>query len=252
MTPTFSQRRGITPLEKELQDDFIDDDLKNSIWNIIQRNCFNYSSDYLYSSYDRSTRVGKYVNNLWEFHFKIPIDKIPDSLKYVLESIRDTFFAMPYNEIYDFIEYLSENYPFTSNSDAVFVEELNHVFEREFCAYRLISNAITEITSAEEISEIEEATQTPLSSVNQHIQRGLTHLSNRKNPDYPNSIKESISAVESLCKKITGNENATMGRALNEIETQGTIELHEDMKEAFKKPRQKLLGQTTLFIIVPR
>ena len=60
-------------------------------------------------------------------------------------------------------------------------------------------------------------------------------MSDKKSPDYRNSIKESISSVESVCKLITGNSDTTMGKALEEIEKQGKINLHPDMKEAFKK-----------------
>jgi len=235
MTPTFSQRRGIISLKKEFQREFIDDDLKNSIWNIIKRNCFTHSSEYLYASYDKSPRVRRYITELWEYHFKSPIDEIPYRLDDVISVIRKKYFNMPYNEIYDFVEYLSENYPFISDSDKVFVKELNHVFEREFCAYRLVNYHITEITSSEEIAEIQEAAQTPLQSLNEHIQMALSHISDRDNPDYRNSIKESISAVEAVCKTITGNSNTTMTRALEEIEKKGIIELHEHMKDAFKK-----------------
>jgi len=235
MPPTFSQRRGIIPPQKELQREFMDNDLKNSIWNVIKRKCFTHSSEYLYSPYVKSPRIRNYITNLWEYHFKTPIDVIPGYLSSVIQTIRETYFHMHYNEIYDFIEYLSENYPFGSDGNEVFAEELNHVFEREFCAYRLVNDHITEITSSEEIAEIKKATQTPLQSVNEHIQMALSHISDRDNPDYRNSIKESISAVEAICKTITGNTDATLTRALEEIEEKGIIELHEHMKDAFKK-----------------
>ena len=60
-------------------------------------------------------------------------------------------------------------------------------------------------------------------------------LRNRKNPDYRNSIKESISAVEAICKKITGDKKATLGKALNSIEKTGKVELHSALKESFSK-----------------
>jgi hypothetical protein len=49
-----------------------------------------------------------------------------------------------------------------------------------------------------------------------------------KNPDYRNSIKESISAVESMRRTLTGDPNATVGAALNVIEDK--VGLHGALK----------------------
>ncbi|MBC8320129.1 MAG: hypothetical protein H8E34_05345 [Bacteroidetes bacterium] len=45
----------------------------------------------------------------------------------------------------------------------------------------------------------------------------MSLLSDRKNPDYRNSIKESISAIESLCKILVGDNSKTLGKALKEL-----------------------------------
>ena len=57
-------------------------------------------------------------------------------------------------------------------------------------------------------------------------------LSDRKSPDYKNSIKESISAVESICQIITDDKKATLGEAIKHIEDKG-IKLHKALKSAF-------------------
>ena len=114
-------------------------------------------------------------------------------------------------------------------------QDLNNIFEREFCGYRLVGGYITPITSEHEMEAIEAATKTPLSTINKHIQTAHKHLSDRDNPDYRNSIKESISAVESICKKIVNDPDTTMSKALKKIEEREKIEIHPDMKEAFKK-----------------
>lgn len=58
-------------------------------------------------------------------------------------------------------------------------------------------------------------------------------LSDRKNPDYRNSIKESISAVESLARILTKNNKATLGDALRLLEQRRG--LHLALREAFSK-----------------
>ena len=86
------------------------------------------------------------------------------------------------------------------------------------------------------MSCIEEATNTRFHSVNTHLQKALQFYSDRENPDYENSIKESISAVEAMCCIITGltGAQATLGNALKHLEDNGLV-LHGALKSAFDK-----------------
>jgi hypothetical protein len=68
-------------------------------------------------------------------------------------------------------------------------------------------------------------------AINIHLKSAIALLSNRKNPDFRNSIKESISAVEALCIIITNDKNATLGKALSIIEKDHS--LHKSLKSAF-------------------
>jgi len=81
----------------------------------------------------------------------------------------------------------------------------NSVLERELSAYRFVEGKITQITTEAEVSEIEEALEIskPSKAVNTHLKRALDLLADRKSPDYRNSIKEAISAVEAICNLIT-------------------------------------------------
>jgi hypothetical protein len=69
--------------------------------------------------------------------------------------------------------------------------------------------------------------------VNQHLKRALELLADRENPDYRNSIKESILAVESMCQIITGKDKASLGDALKILERDH--ELHSALKGGFSK-----------------
>ena len=56
-----------------------------------------------------------------------------------------------------------------------------------------------------------------------HLAQALSLLSDRENPDFRNSIKESISAVESLARELIGNPKATLGDALRLLEKCGVL-----------------------------
>ncbi len=112
-----------------------------------------------------------------------------------------------------------------------FVKILNSTFKRLDYAYRVVDDQIVEITDQEEIAAIEEAIgQKP--AVKTHLEEALKHLSNRTAPDYRNSIKESISAVEALCREITGE--STLGPALKSLEKKG-IEIPRFMLSGIEK-----------------
>ncbi len=79
---------------------------------------------------------------------------------------------------------------------------------------------------------LEKALQdTEFEGVNKHLKRSLELLSDRKKPDYRNSIKESISAVESIARIITHKPKATLGDALKVLEKKKHI--HKALQEGF-------------------
>ena len=69
-----------------------------------------------------------------------------------------------------------------------------------------------------------------LTGVHAHLSAALQHLSNRDNPDFRNSIKESISAVEGTAQLFAGNPQATLGAALSVLERRG--HLHGALKSS--------------------
>jgi hypothetical protein len=111
--------------------------------------------------------------------------------------------------------------------------DCNGILESELSAYRFVGELITQITSEKEILEIEEALETPFKTVNAHLENALNLMSDKKSPDYRNSVKESISAVECICRIIAEDEKATLGQALDIIEKKGKVQLHGALKRAF-------------------
>ncbi|NMH26379.1 AbiJ-NTD4 domain-containing protein [Flavobacterium solisilvae] len=237
----FSERNGFKPIKEQLQIENIDIDLKNSIWSLFLESYLKKIEQYNYNS--NENKLLKYCYELWLNFFKIPIDKAPvyssSGRTYVNEEvffkfIRDFFFSNStmWYEIYDLIEYSSKY--FTPETIITF----NKIFEREKSAYRFIDNKIIAITSKEEIEEIEEAIagNTIFNSVNDHLKAATNILSEKNNPIYRNSIKESISAVESLCKIYTNNDKATLG------ETLSILEKNNQLHPALKKSISSLYG----------
>lgn len=109
---------------------------------------------------------------------------------------------------------------------------VNALFEQEFVGYRMINGNAVPISDEVEEKEIMETLAMELSGCKAHIQKALGFLSDRENPDYKNSIKESICAVESICQIITEDNSATLGQALKSLEDKGIV-LHAALKKGF-------------------
>lgn len=119
-------------------------------------------------------------------------------------------------------------------------EMLNAILERELAGYRYISGAFAPVTGKEEVDSIEQALEDgQFAGVEVHLRSALDHLSWKQNPDYRNSIKESISAVESLAKELTGNSKASLRDALLILEKDGKVH------PALKKALSSLYGYTS-------
>ncbi len=249
MKLTFSQRKGLKPKTKIAQLESIDEDLRNYLWSALTYYYWKVF-DREYGSRDAKAQAIKDVYALfemiWLHFFKWPIDSLSNYPDEVITNIRIFFFnRFNWNEVYDFIEFVANYCPAkypneTRNSD--FMDFCNTVLENENSAYRFVGGEIVPITKEEEISEIEEALGHDfLSSISEHLATALKLMSDRKNPDPRNSIKESISAVESLCRSIAKKPKASLGDALEEIKKKGKIEFHHALEIAL----DKLYGYTS-------
>lgn len=231
---SFSKRFGYRPSKKEIQIESMDDDLKNSLWNMIDLSFFM-PYDKKWRDVKEDSYLGGILGDLWINHYKKPIIDIASySCNQMIDVLKTTFMDSYWYDAFDIVEFFVTKEPVKISIEE-FVNGCNSILQREFSAYRFVGNKLTRITSKEEIQEVEEAIQSGIDSVKEHLTTSLTMLSDKKSPDYRNSIKESISSVESICKMISGNSSATMTQALTEIEKTGKIELHVDMKDAFQK-----------------
>lgn len=139
---------------------------------------------------------------------------------------------------YDLIEFvinhLRQSHKQDRNYKAIidtFVKMLNGTFKRLNYAYRIVEDIVVEITDDEEIKTIECALS-QASIVRTHFSEALKHLSARPNPNFRNSIKESISAVEFVCREITGK--STLGAALDKLKNNG-LKIPTSLKTGFDK-----------------
>lgn len=223
---TFSQRMGIKPISEVVQLESMDEELRNGLWNALDRILFKTSH------FDES----RFTENLWWHFFKKPVDSRPIehngfgvTYQKVWQEIRGHFFGCEWNEVYDFVEFTLRCYP----GDLGLSKGIERTLARENSGYRVISGQFVPISDVEEVAEVTAAIEAGYTPVREHLRTSLSLLTDRKNPDYRNSIKEAISAVESMAKIVSGKDKATLEDALKVLEKDGA--LHPALKSSFSK-----------------
>lgn len=225
----FSEKFG-HKLAKPIQYESISDALRVRIWNLFylsEIQVGGFSSPRISRELSGKTAIEVIVAD--KLGFNISSTKkfsILEQLEYYL--IHDSHWF----EVYDFIEIhlLSIEEKYRKER----IQQYNDLLEEEKVGYRVISGQVVPITNSSEIQEIECIVNCKYESVATHMKKALTLYADLKKPDYENSIKESISAVEAMCCVITGisGTQATLGNTLKKLKDNG-IHIHTAMEKAF-------------------
>jgi hypothetical protein len=219
----------------------MDDALRNRLWNVFYVTYLKSAWEMVLTGSDLPWKVdvAPLVTKLWHGHFAAPVDSIPPTAGGVIRDVRARFFGCPWWGVYDLLEAIVR-FDEDGGRSSAFIDLCNRVLEQDKAGYRFLGRIVSPITSPAELAEVQHAIQSGdgLTAVSQHIARATELLSDRQQPDYRNSIKESISAVEAVCCLITGGK-ATLGEALKVLDK--TLPIHGALKQAF----ERLYGYTS-------
>lgn len=213
----FSERYGYKKIDESLNYQNISPELKNRIWNLFYD---------IYSNIEYKISLN-FLEFVWEKFFKLRIDELNIASSYsALMDIKKKFFNLNWYEVYDFVEFVYNE----TDVKKMWEIGINKILEEE-TPYRLIKGYIAALTNKEEINEIEKALEEndKLTQARRHIEKALILFSDRTNPDYENSIKEAISAIETLSKKILKDEKGTLGELIKKVD------LHTALKDGINK-----------------
>ena len=220
----------------------MDDGLRNRLWSVV----------FVHLLHRTNQRIlFDLLDEIWCKHFRRPVDELPSDLAYldendqlqaaplVVEVLKQEFLNGTWYQVYDLLEFIAQNHPiyedeggdFERTTVLRFMNEINSVLEEELSGYRFIQNTVSPITNKDEIEEVEVALDSP-APVALHIQRALELLSDKVQPDYRNSIKEAISAVESIGNLIADVKGESLGAVLPQLEKQLGLQLHGALRKA--------------------
>ena len=224
---SFSQRNGYSEINNTIQIESMDRNLCIDIWNYLYMEFFK---EMEHTDLTDPLLIAVYAHFL---HWRI------DNIPFVARERQATFSALIFrknwNQVYDLLEFLYQTLKkgYRKLSTAVFERRINNILMVNYAGYRMIEGQITPITDENEIQTIQQAIDnSPYKEIGIHLMSALSFFSDKTAPDYRNSIKESISAVEVYCRKITGT--STLGEALKKLHTTG-VTIPSSLKEAITK-----------------
>lgn len=205
--------------------------LRERIWTTFYKQEYDFYDPYEYSGY--TTGIEDMMIEMgiqYDFpNTKIAKNKNAENLhRHVVECGGIWF------RIYDFIEKYLKIKNETVAADMT--KKFNCILEEEVAPYRVLNGLVVPIVNESELHTLEKTINLEYESVSKHMHKALELYSDRQKPDYENSVKESISAVESMCCIITGSDgaSATLGNTLKKLKDSGVL-IHPAMESAFLK-----------------
>jgi hypothetical protein len=228
----FSQRMGISPASKVVQIEGMDDDLKNGLWNVIEAHILRPADE---GGANNVRRAEALTHWLWVNYFKLRLDQMPTAVGQRIRNLRTAYFQP--TTWWKRLDLVEESVHWWSGFEDL-GEPCNEVFKRENAGWRFIDLAITPVAEKTDVEAVEDALAATqgIGGAREHLKTSIELLSSRDQPDYRNSIKESISAVETVVKVITKEPKATLGQALDLI---------PNLHGALRKSLESLYGYTS-------
>lgn len=226
----FSQRYGYAPVRDTVQLEQMDDALRVALWNHLSENVWGaLRSAYVSDTLKRAIHF--VLLKLWTNYFNRPIDEFPSVYYKVHEFIKEDFFNSEWYVPYDIIEEVFEYWPSTKGEK--FIQSCNSILEKHMSGYRITSHTLASIVEKEQIDAVDEAINCEPDPVRTHLENALKLLSDKTKPDYRNSVKESVSALESKFKLILNNDKISYSKGLDQLAKKYLI--HNTLKEALDR-----------------
>ncbi|KQV07073.1 AbiJ-NTD4 domain-containing protein [Leifsonia sp. Root112D2] len=234
---SFAERIGKRAVRSLTQRDALDVETRTELWNVfvtLRGTLRNVASQ----TYSADTTEAAVLGAVWTWEYKRPRDEMKSEAN-VWAEIKASILNADWYDVLDLIEavvkYL-DRYKTHATEDlrSTFTDTFNNRFEHFLVGYRFIGNEITPIDTTAEAEAVVSAQKNTdsIAGARHALDRAVELLADRQNPDYPNSIKESISAVEAIVKRVTGE--GTLGAGLGRLESAG-LTIHPALKSAWSK-----------------
>ena len=222
---TFSQAQGYEELPQPLALGEISDDARRKLWDMLA-----------IDAWDRHKRLQVYwypiFVNIHSDLLKIPLDEFtPYDQDFFSNNKALVLRSLPFNRLFDLFQMIMRH----PDCPPEFTMHVANIFSECRIAYVVdtqkpvtILPAATEQEGVTLMEAIEEFRQSGLRGTEAHL-RKAAELINKG--EWPDSVRESIHAVESVARQLDPAASKTLGPALASLEKAG--QLHPALKKAF-------------------
>ncbi len=230
---SFSQRVGKTPIRSAFQLEELDQETRVALWNIVFQNLRE-----LQQTQASGDVYRKVTSAVWVYDFIKPRDEEPrENIVWGLVKERiqngDWFLVMDFLE--SFVNHLADSGSWQSaDLSQSAAESFNALFQSNLVGYRFVGQTLVTFDSEIEVEALNQGLKDSIPAIgaNAHLKRAIELFSDRKSPDYANSVKESISAIEALLRQLTGV--GTFGKAILQLKPAG-LDIHPGLTSAWSK-----------------
>ncbi len=231
----FSQRYGYEQLPQPMKLEEISPDLRREIWDLIywifEKN--KWSTDWGTAFKREFSELIRVASGRFE---KRPISEIDIKYNDIKNKFKHIIMRGEFNRLLDFLEILVD-VPLSSELP----EEIKDLFKKHSAAYWLDLSCKPYGFVPCSSEEQKNATQHALETIQQagmdgarsHLNQAVRALNERR---YPDSVRESIHAVESVARKIdpqSRKSRNSLGRALKPLKNAGVLK-HPALIKAFE------------------
>lgn len=217
---SFEQREGLIPLPTQLQRGEISKELRAKLWAYVHGQIASQSM-----SLSRGT--GYWAEVLRDVHVLRDHRRI-DQFRALqsFQQLGDMFERGTYERVYGWLDYVIQHAKTPGGFGAV----IGNILAEGRSAYRVVDNQILPLASDEERQAFEKALQDASADkfvgAKSHLRAAGTNLTNGR---FAESIRESISSVESVARTL--EPTGDFSKALAKLETK--ISIHPALKKGF-------------------
>ncbi len=218
---TFAQFEGVSPLPTQLKTKQTSRVLRARLWDVVYSACRqNMRGPYSLSIYWADVSKDYQITQFGRFS-----DEISASLEQFVKVLKPQFESTDYVKVYGTVEWFARRCPNLA-------PHFERVLEEQRSAYRLVEGSMFAITSEQEGDTIREAVavldETGLGAARKHLVQAGSLLTSGRHGD---SMRESIHAVESVARTLTGK--LTFKDALQELIK--SHPMHQALRDGFNK-----------------
>ena len=215
---TFSQADGLAELPRPLNLGEMPKAFRTGVWTEIFRFLEKHQKQHGHPPFFPPCET--LIIHVWVRGFQRPIDDIPTYPEGIMHDIRNVVMQGPFNRVFDILTVMARSQAYPDLLDVI-AEQLR---EHQMAYYLDTSGPPTFMpqSSPQEGEAVRAAmgvlVESGMGGARAHLQKAAEAINGGQ---FADAIRESIHAVESVAKVISGNAKTTLKPALVELEKQG-------------------------------